>query len=236
MKDLFNRAFIAPFQQLFDQIVAFLPNLLAMVMILVFGIAVAVFLHWMLARGLKYSGFDDLARRGGLQAALSKANIHRAPAALAADVVYGFVLLITLLLGLSALNLEATSQMVAGVFATIPKLIVSVIIFFVGYLLSQFFGRSVLIAAVNAEWRAARLISYSIQALILLFTLSVSLEQIGLGRNTIIATFSILFGGIVLGLAIAFGLGGRNLARDFLQQRLKRDGDEKRRSQPFSHL
>jgi hypothetical protein len=236
MRNLFNRAFIAPFQQLFDQIVAFLPNLFAMVMILVFGITVAVFLHWMLARGLKYSGFDDLARRVGLQAALSKANIHRAPAALAADVVYGFLLLITLLLGLSALNLDATSQMVGGIFATIPKLIVSVIIFFVGYLLSQFLGRSVLIAAVNAEWRAARLISYSIQALILLFTLSVSLEQIGLGRNTIIATFSILFGGIVLGLAIAFGLGGRNLARDFLERRLKRDGAEKQRSQPFSHL
>jgi hypothetical protein len=126
--------------------------------------------------------------------------------------------------------------MIAGIFVFLPKLIVSILIIIAGYLLSQFLGRSVLIAAVNAEWRAARMAAYSVQTLIVLFTVSVSLEQLGLGRNTIIAAFSILFGGIVFGLAIAFGFGGRHLAREFLEARFKPDGREKEKETPFSHL
>jgi len=236
MENVLNRAFIAPFRQLFDQVVAFLPNLLAMFLILAFGIAAAFVVRWLLARGLNYSRFDDLSGRLGLQSALHKANIYRPPSLLAADMAYGLLLLISLLLGLSALSLEATSQMVGSVFGAIPRLIVSAIIFVAGYMLSQFLGRSVLIAAVNAEWEGARLIAYSVQAIILVFALSISLEQVGLGRNTIIAAFSILFGGLVLGLAIAFGLGGQGLAREFLERRLKLEGRGKESDQPFSHL
>jgi hypothetical protein len=93
-----------------------------------------------------------------------------------------------------------------------------------------------LIAAVNAEWRAARLVAYCVQGLILLFAVSISLEQLGLGRTTIVAAFSILFGGIVLALAIAFGLGGRDLAKEFLEQRVKGEERRSQKSRPFSHL
>jgi hypothetical protein len=235
MNSILNRA-LASFQQVFEQIEGFLPNLIAMFVILILGFAIALILRWLVARGLKRSRFDDLARRLGLEAGLSKANIHRAPAMLATDLAYGLLLLITLLLALTALNIETATNVVTTIFAAVPKLIIAVIVFFVGYLLSQFFARSVLIAAVNAQWRAARLVSHFIQALILLFTLSVSLEQIGLGRSTIVAAFSIVFGGVVLGLALAFGLGGRDLAREFLESRLKRNSRGKDPVQPFSHL
>ena len=72
---------------------------------------------------------------------------------------------------------------------------------------------------------------------ILIFTLSLALEQLGIGQNTIVATFSILFGGIVLALAIAFGLGGRHLAKEFLERRfLHKDHKEHEEENQFSHL
>jgi hypothetical protein len=92
-----------------------------------------------------------------------------------------------------------------------------------------------LIAAVNAEWAMARFIAQFVQILISFFFISVAVEQIGIARGTIVAAFSILFGGMILALAIAFGLGGRDLAREYLERRLRRSETEQER-QPFEHV
>ena len=59
----------------------------------------------------------------------------------------------------------------------------------------------------------------------MLFAFAMALEQLGIGRSTVIAAFTIVLGGAVLALALAFGLGGRDLARRLLEKRLKKDGD-----------
>ena len=90
---------------------------------------------------------------------------------------------------------------------------------------------------MNAQIRSAKLLSIAVDLLIMIFTLSLALEQLGIGKTTIVATFSILFGGIVLGLAIAFGLGGRHLAQEFLERRLGRKaGKETEEEERFLHL
>jgi len=75
-----------------------------------------------------------------------------------------------------------------------------------------------------------------VELLIMIFTLSLALEQLGIGKATIVATFSILFGGIVLGLAIAFGLGGRHLARQFLERRIGQKTEKDQEEERFLHL
>jgi hypothetical protein len=112
---------------------------------------------------------------------------------------------------------------------------ISAIVLVAGYLFSKFVGRSVLLTAVNAELHSAKLISLAVQTLIMVFAAAVSLEQLGIAKNTIIVAFSILFGGLVLSLSIAFGLGGRDLAREFLERRVKRS-DAFSERHPFSHL
>jgi hypothetical protein len=225
-----------PFRELGNHIMSFLPNLATMLVILTVGIALAVVLRKLLARFLRAVRFNDLAYNIGFTAILFKSNIHQTPAAVIANIVYGVVLLLTFLTAVSALNLTVTSNAIPVFFAWIPNLIVSSVVLAGGYLLSKFIGRSVLLTAVNAEIRSARLISYSVQTLIMLFTISVSLEQIGLAQNTIIAAFSILFGGLVLALSIAFGLGGRDLARDFLERNVRKSEEGYSERHPFSHL
>jgi hypothetical protein len=63
-----------------------------------------------------------------------------------------------------------------------------------------------------------------------------ALEQLGIGRSTVIATFTIVFGGLVLALALAFGLGGKDLARTILEKRLKKDGDADGEHDDLKHL
>ena len=74
---------------------------------------------------------------------------------------------------------------------------------------------------MNAGFKASGLIGKFVKLTVfLLLAVTMALEQLGIGRGTIIIAFAIIFGGIVLALAIAFGLGGRNIAKDYLEKKL----------------
>jgi hypothetical protein len=226
---------MAPFLELRSHIVNILPNVFTMIVILSTGLATGLILRHVLLRLLRFIRFNEAAYNFGFSAALFKANFNQTPSMLVSNIVYGLVLVLTLLMGLTAINVSVTSAVLTRFFGWIPNVMISVFILVTGYLLSKFTGRSVLLTAVNAEVPSARLISFAVQVLIMVFAVAVSLEQLGIAKNTIIVAFSILFGGLVLALSIAFGLGGRDLAKEFLERRIKRsDGYTERH--PFSHL
>ena len=78
-----------------------------------------------------------------------------------------------------------------------------------------------MIAAVNAGVTFSNLIGKFIKYLILILSATMALEQLGIGKGTIVIAFAIIVGGIVLALAISFGLGGRDLAKDYLEKKIK---------------
>ena len=90
---------------------------------------------------------------------------------------------------------------------------------FFGLLAASFFSRAALLAAVNANVPSPRLLSSAIRTVIIVFVLSIGFEEMGLAEQTMLVAFGIAFGAIMLGLAIAFGIGGRNLAQRFLERR-----------------
>lgn len=226
---------MAPFLELRSHVVSILPNILTMCVILITGLATGLILRHVLLRLLRFMRFNEAAYNFGFSAALFKANFNQTPSMLVSNIVYGLVLVVTLLMGLTAINVSVTTAVITRFFGWIPNVLISAIVLVTGYLLSKFAGRSVLLTAVNAEIRSARIISLAVQVLIMVFTIAVSLEQLGIAKNTIIVAFSILFGGLVLSLSIAFGLGGRDLAREFLERRVK-SSDVYAERHPFSHL
>jgi fucose permease len=106
----------------------------------------------------------------------------------------------------------------------------------VGYFVSRFLGRATLIALVNSQYRSARLIAFLVRGIILIFFIAVATDYIGVGRGIVEATFAIILGGFVLALAIAFGLGGRDIARETLERKLRSLEERKRESDEISHL
>ena len=89
-------------------------------------------------------------------------------------------------------------------------------------LLANFIAEAALIATVNAQIQEARMIASFIRWGVLIFTAAMVLTQLGIAKEIVVAAFSIMFGGIMLALAIAVGLGGQNIAKDALEQRLRR--------------
>jgi hypothetical protein len=130
------------------------------------------------------------------------------------------------------LNIPAIEGILERFILYLPNIFVAVLILFLGYFLGNFVGRASLIAAVNAGFKLSGLIGKFVKLTIFLLTTTMALEQLGIGKETIVIAFAILFGGVILALAIAFGLGGRDIAKEYLEKKLK--GEEKK--DDISHL
>jgi hypothetical protein len=100
-------------------------------------------------------------------------------------------------------------------------LFVALVILFFGFVAANFFSRAALLAAVNANIRSSRLLSTSIRIIISIFALSMVFEVLGVAEQTVLIAFGTAFGAVMLGLAIAFGIGGKDLAREFLERKLE---------------
>src|SRR5581483_12083709 len=100
----------------------------------------------------------------------------------------------------------------------------AVLIVVVGWLVANFLSRTILIAAVNARLPEARLLARAVHWAVLLFAIATALTHLGIGKEMVLVAFGITFGGLVFALALAFGLGGRSVARELLERRLRRDG------------
>ena len=103
-------------------------------------------------------------------------------------------------------------------------------ILFFGLLAASFFSRAALLAAVNANVPSPRVLSLALRSIFIVFVLSIAFEELGLAEQTMLVAFGIAFGALMLGLAIAFGMGGRDLAKRFLEKKFvrgkKEDEDE----------
>jgi uncharacterized membrane protein len=97
---------------------------------------------------------------------------------------------------------------------------------FFGLLAASFFSRAALLAAVNANVPSPRFLSLAVRSVIIVFVLSIVFEELGLAEQTMLVAFGIAFGALMLGLAIAFGIGGRNLAQGFLEKKFVRSKRE----------
>ena len=103
------------------------------------------------------------------------------------------------------------------------------LILFFGMLAAGFSARAALLAAVNANIPSPRLLSLAVRSIIMVFVFSIVFEELGMAEQTMLVAFGIAFGALMLGLAIAFGIGGQDLARRFLEEkfvRTKKEQDE----------
>jgi hypothetical protein len=225
MRDFFESTFVIPLKQLYEQLVSFFPRLLGAAGLIVIGLIVAWLLGKLLRKTLVTLNFDRICSQLGGTALLDRAKIQRSPSELIATGVYWLIFFNFFMIGMRTLDEPVMTQVFSKFFAYLPNLLVSILILIMGLIFGKFISRSVLIGAVNAQLKSARLLSTGVDVLLMFFTFSLALEQLGIGKSTIVAAFSILFGGVVLAMAIAFGLGGRGIARDFLEKRFSPPND-----------
>ena len=126
------------------------------------------------------------------------------------------------LVGLTAFDASTTSLLAAYLLGYLPRVVGALVLLFAGTIMARFLSRSVLIGAVNLNLQYARLLSTGVKWLVLVLTGAMVLDHLSVGGTIVELAFGILFGGIVLALALAVGLGSRDLVTRSLEREATR--------------
>jgi hypothetical protein len=196
----------------------YLPRLIVMLIIAFVGWLIAYLLKVLVRSILRVTKFSKLSESAGAAQLLKQAALPSSTELLSRLVFWlawvGFILL-----GVSILGIVGLQEYISRFFFFLPRLFVGLVILFFGSLAASFFSRAALLAAVNADVRSSRLLSVSIRIMISIFALAMACEVVGVAEQTMLIFFGTVFGAIMLGLAIAFGIGGKDLAKEFLDKK-----------------
>lgn len=220
----FLNLILEPLEEVFSKFKVFLPNLVAMLVIMVLGFILARLIKVVLVKFLIAINFDSWSDRMGFTTLMRKGDIWAKPSATLGGIVFWLLVILTLMIGLSALNIPAVDSLVEQFFSYVPRIFSSAMILIVGYVLAGFISQGVLIAAVNSGYHYAKLLAEAIRTLLMVLILAMAMEQLQIAPSIVLAAFSIIFGGIVTALAISFGVGGIDAARRMIE----REASEKR--------
>ena len=210
-----------------------LPGFVALLVALLASTVLGWFLAWVVKRSLLGIGFDERLKGWGLSE-LAEWSPKKSPTILVARAVLWFVVLVGFMIGVTAFNAALTSDLAMRVFRYLPNVVVAVVLVLVGAVLARFVARGILISAVNQNLQYARLLSMGVKWLVLVAAVAMGLEHLGIGRKIVELAFGILFGGIVLTLALAIGLGSKDLVSRSLERQAMKAKDEE--PEPFHHL
>jgi len=222
MSMLWQEAMLEAFRETTMRMAHLLPKILALLTFLALGLAVGWLVKVFLLRVLRAFRFDALCERFGLGSSLAKAGTMQSASNLVGRLAFWVVFLLFAVMGIDALDLTATANMMNAIIGFLPHMLAALLLLFFGILLANFIAEATLIATVNAQIQEARTIATFIRWGVLIFTVAMVLTQLGIAKEIVVSAFSITFGGVVLSLAIAIGLGGQSIAKDVLEERFHR--------------
>jgi len=211
-------------QRSVESVAAFMPGVLALMMILLFALILGALVRVVVFRALRGLEFDRHASRWGMGAFGDWSQSHSLSAAVA-RLAQWMILVLGLLTGLTALDAAVPSEFALSMFRYVPHMLAALLVLVVGAILAQFLSRAVLIGAVNMQLQSARLMSVFVRWVLLIITASMALEQLGIGRQILVLAFGILFGGIILAAALAVGLGSQDAVRRALERKARQPSE-----------
>ncbi len=204
-------------------LIALLPGILAFIVALLVFAAAGTLISWILRRCLTWAKFDlRLAQKNG-----ADWTPTTSPTEIVARASFWLCILIGLVIGVSAFDTSYASG-AAPTVSLLPYLthaIGAALLLVAGIVIARFLARSVLISAVNAQLQYARVLSLGVKWLVLVLTSAMVLDHLQVGGSIVELAFGILFGGIVLTLALAVGLGSRDLVSRSLESRVEHTGE-----------
>jgi hypothetical protein len=205
-----------------------LPGIAAVFVSLLISFVIASIVAYLLRRSLRQINFDERLATWGFQN-FSAWSPSATPALLLTRAIYW------LIIGISAFDVTLTSQFVERLFGYLPNVFAALILLIAGSVAARFLSRSVLIGAVNMNLQYARILSAGVKWLVLVLTWAMALDHLSIGGRVVYLAFAILFGGIVLALSLAVGLGSKELVSRSLEREVKKATTEEIEN-PFRHI
>jgi flagellar biosynthesis protein FliQ len=207
---------IEPVRAFLVQIGAYLPRLAVAVLVLIAGWLIAKAIRFAAVKALRALNFHVLTERAGIDAFLQQGGTERDTTDVFGAVIYWLVILVALVIAFNGLGLTHVTELLTRVLLFLPKLLVGLLVLIFGSYFGRFIGNAVQTYLRNVGVSDAELLGRIAQYAIVVFVVLIAVDHLDIGGDLVQHTFLILLGGVVLALALAFGLGGRDWAAGLL--------------------
>jgi hypothetical protein len=218
---------LEPVRAFLVQVGAFLPRLALAVVVLIAGWLLAKVARFAVVKGLRAINFNVLTERAGMDGFLEQGGIRSDTTAILGLIVYWLVVLAALIVGSNSLGLAQVTDLLRDVVLFLPKVVVALLILAFGAYFARFIANAVITYCKNIGLQDAELLARLAQYAIIAFVVLIALDHLEVGGRLIHQSFLIILAGVVLALALAFGLGGRAWAADLLERWWPKRGREK---------
>ena len=213
---------LEPARVVLAQIGQFLVSILLVLVILIIGWLISKLIKAIVTKALRALKVDQLSDNIELDKLLEKGGISYSLSELIGVICYWLALLVTFMVAINAVGLTVAADLLRQVIAYIPNVIAVIFILILGMFVATLLRNIVHTAANNAGLSQSRLLSKIVEAIVIVFAVFVSLEQLNIGIRITELTLSIILGSIGLGLALAFGLGCKDIAERFVSDFLEK--------------
>jgi hypothetical protein len=200
------------------QIAAFLPRLLQALFVVVVGWLLAKAVRFAVERALRAMNFNVLTERAGTDNFLKQAGMRGDTTTLFGVVAFWLAILATLIIAFDGLGLTYITDLLGRLVLYTPKLLIAMLIVVFGSYCASFVGNAVQSYCLDAQIPDADILGRIVRYLIMTFVVMIALSQVEVGGDFVQRTFLIILAGLMLALALAFGLGGKNWAAAMLQR------------------
>lgn len=220
-KDL-ARLFADPFLSAYDRVSGVIAPLAAACLLLLLGMFTARAARALVEAAMTKARIDEHTSRAGLNELLARMGLGKSPSAVAAFVVHWFLLVVFVVSAANALNMTVVTDLLERFVQFLPSLMACVFIMFGGLLFARLMSQVLLNAAAANSVKGGNAVAAAAWVAVVVASSAASLEQLGVRPALLVSAVQILLGSIGLALALAFGLGAKDLAGDFLKDLVAR--------------
>ena len=197
-----------------DAFFGFIPNLLAFLVILAIGWIIAKVVRTVVNKALDKVGVDRALHQSDAGRYVERVSPGARPSHLIGAVAFWFIFLFALSAAIGALKIAALTSFIAKVQAFLPNVIVAILIFVIAAALAG--AVAGVVQKLMGDTPTGKVVTAVVPGLILAIGTFMMLNQLKIAEEIVTITYAMLLGMLALAGALAFGLGGRDVAARML--------------------
>ena len=209
---------IQPVEQMWTNVLGFLPTLISVILILVVGWMLATLVQKVITRFLKLARLDTVSEKIGIANILTKGDINYTLSEIIGVMIYWLLMLVVFLMAVNALQLTVAAELLNQVILYVPNVIASVFILVLGIFFASVIANAVRTTAANAGIQQARSLGQFTQVIIVVFTIMESLNQLKIDTSVLQLIVKAALASVSLGVGLAIGLGCQGMAGKYVAQ------------------
>jgi small-conductance mechanosensitive channel len=213
-------------QRALDSFFEFIPNLIAFLVILVIGYFIAKAVKAAVAKALEKLGMDRALHESDAGQYVERVSPGARPSTLVGIVVFWIIFVFVLAAAIGALGIPAVTQFMNQVLAYLPNVVAAIVIFVIAAALAG--AVAALLERTMEDSPIGRLLRAAAPALVIVIGVFMVLDQLKIAQEIVVITYAAILGAVALGMALAFGLGGRGVAADVLEDAYDKGRDRTR--------